>query len=165
MVQPSLLPRDLHTSQENAIYSRADTSRNGTLKNSFRKKKKKGASLQKSTDMVQESGTFAAYNGKISDIPQASTTSPGLGFLKLYLCTVDALEQRYASPPLMDFLAKHCVSITNGSDPFPAARLPEMFTAREKMLSKFTHDGFPIRAFDLERSDGKRTVICEAVSV
>jgi hypothetical protein len=115
--------------------------------------------------MAQESGTFAAYNGKISDMPQSSTTPPGLGFLRLYLSTIDALDQRSASRPLIDFLDKDCVSITNRSDPIPAAKLSEMFTRREKMLSKFTHDDYPIRAFDLERSDGKRTVICEAVSV
>jgi hypothetical protein len=115
--------------------------------------------------MAQESGTFTAYNGKISDIPQAPSTSPGLGFLRLYLFTVDALDQRQVSPPLIDFFEKDCVSITNGSDPCPAALLPQMFTAREKMLSRFTHDDYPIRAFDLERSGGKRTVICETVSV
>lgn len=108
-------------------------------------------------------GSFTSYKGLIQGLPQ--TASPGLRFLSLYIHTIDALDQTSAPINLSKLLAPSATFTTNGGDAVSADQVLQMFAHREKMLSVFSHIEHPISAFDLEHEAGRRTVICESVSM
>lgn len=108
-------------------------------------------------------GPFTAYKGPLQALPQ--TGSPGLRFLSLYIHTIDALDQTSAPISLSKLLAPSATFTTNGGDTVSAAQVLQMFAHREKLLSVFSHTEHAISAFDLEHEAGRRTVICEYVSM
>jgi hypothetical protein len=112
---------------------------------------------------MASSGSFTTHNGSFHDI--SDTASPGLQFLKAYISTIDALDQSSVSPPLQSYFGPGHSLTTNGSNPLSVDQLLPMFAMRGSMLSEFSHSKYPIQAYDLEHENGKRTVICELISM
>src|ERR1700712_2832649 len=112
---------------------------------------------------MASSGSFTTHNGFFHDI--SDTASPGLQFLKSYISTIDALDQSTVSPPLQNYFGPGHSLTTNGSNAISVEQLQPMFSMRGNMLSEFSHSKYPIQAYDLERDDGKRTVISELISM
>jgi hypothetical protein len=107
--------------------------------------------------------TFTTHNGLLQDILE--TSSPGLYFLKGYITAVDALDQTSVSPPLESYFASDGTLTINGGAGVSVDQLQVMLAMRANLLSEFTHAKFPVRAYELDHGEGKRTVVCEAVSM
>src|SRR5207248_10874454 len=87
--------------------------------------------------------------------------SPGLRFLKDFLPRLDSLEPD--ANPIASFLAPGASFVVNGGNPSTADVVRSMFKMRSEKLGLFRHDVKV--AWDIERSDKKRTVMYESVSV
>jgi hypothetical protein len=112
---------------------------------------------------METAGTYTSYAGQIGHLPQ--NTSTGLKFLAKYFDAVDSLDQTSAPVVLDRLLAPSATFCTNGGDPVPAKQVQQMFAKRADVLSDFSHSRFPLTAFDMEVSGGKRNIICECVSM
>ncbi|KAF7513383.1 hypothetical protein GJ744_009804 [Endocarpon pusillum] len=91
----------------------------------------------------------------------SSDASPGLRFLKAILQALDSLEPSIS--PLAPFLAPDALFIFNSGEPVAANQIIAMLHSRAAKLDAFHHD-MKI-AWDVEKGDGRRTVMYESMSV
>jgi hypothetical protein len=112
---------------------------------------------------METTGTYTSHTGHLNDLPP--NTSIGLKFLAKYLDAVDSLNQTSTPAVLDQLIAPTATFSTNGGDSVPVKQVQQMFTKRAEMLSDFSHTRFPVKAFDLEASSGKRSIVCECVSM
>jgi hypothetical protein len=101
----------------------------------------------------------SVHRGPYTSIP--SDTSPGLRFLKGILQALDSLEP--PATPIGAFLSPSAQFIINGGKPIPSSAISSMLSSRREKLIAFRHD--VTVAWDVEKDDGKRTVMYESVSI
>src|SRR6516164_7729350 len=112
-----------------------------------------------STTSQDAGGKVFIHYGSYESIPQ--NASPGLLFLKELLPRLDSLEPD--AKPITLFLAPGAGFVVNGGNPSTIDVVQSMFKMRSEKLSLFRHDVKV--AWDIEKSDMKRTVMYESVSV
>jgi hypothetical protein len=112
--------------------------------------------------MATTKGTFTHYSGPLSGL--ISTNSPGFLFLSTYMAGIDALDRSTpAAKKLHDILSPTATFTNNGGDSLPLSKVEAMFAQRQGMLEKFEH-GYPVVTWDLETTEGGRTVVVECAS-
>ncbi|CAM6106175.1 unnamed protein product [Calypogeia fissa] len=98
------------------------------------------------------------HSGPYQEI--SSDSSPGLRFLKELLPALDSLEP--TTNPISKYLTVSAHFITNGGNPVSADTVAAMLKMRSEKVSDFHHS--VKKCWDLEREDGKRTVMYELIS-
>jgi hypothetical protein len=90
-----------------------------------------------------------------------SDSSPGLRFLKELIPALDSLDPE--KNPMSRYLTPTAHFITNGADPAPADAVAAMMKMRSEKVQVFNHT--VKTAWDVEREQGKRTVMYESTSM
>jgi hypothetical protein len=101
--------------------------------------------------------TYTHFKGPLQSIP--SNASPGILYLKSFLPIVDSKKVN-----LQDIISPEALLVSNGSPPTKFTDVLPMFERRSEMLDHFSHEDYPVEAWDLAGADGKRTVIFASIS-